>query len=154
AVAAVLNILIAAVAFAHRGQHAPIAADPDKAEAAGGDALVRLLLLVAFGTGLSSFMYEIGWIRLLSMIIGSATHSFEVMLSAFVFGLAAGGLWVRGRMDRFRGPEFVLGVVQLVMGIAAVATLPAYRWADAAIGWLLEGTELVRDDWLWLQFNV
>lgn len=154
AVAAALNILIALVAFTQSGQHAPIAADPDKAASAGGDALVRLLLLVAFGTGLSSFMYEIGWIRLLSMIIGSATHSFEVMLSAFVFGLALGGLWVRGRMDRFRRPEFVLGVVQLIMGIAAIATLPAYRWAVSSIGWLLADTEAVRTDELWLNFNL
>lgn len=154
AVAAALNIAIALVAFAQRGQHAPITEDRDKVEAAGGDALVRLLLLVAFGTGLSSFMYEIGWIRLLSMIIGSATHSFEVMLSAFVFGLACGGLWVRKRMDSFRRPEFVLGVVQLVMGIAAVATLPAYRWAVGAIGWLLTGADVVRTEWLWTEFNV
>jgi len=154
AVAAALNIVIALIAFGQRGQHAPIVADAEKIDSAGGDALVRLLLLVAFGTGLSSFMYEIGWIRLLSMIIGSATHSFEVMLSAFVFGLAVGGLWVRGRMDKFRRPEFVLGVVQLIMGIAAVATLPAYRWAVGGVGWLLSGTENVRTDDLWLQFNL
>ena len=154
AVAAALNLLIALVAFAHRAQHPPIVADPEKVQDAGGSAHLRLLLLVAFGTGLSSFMYEIGWIRLLSMILGSATHSFEVMLSAFVFGLALGGLWVRGRMDRFRRPEFVLGVVQLVMGIAAIATLPAYRWAVSSIGWLLEGTENARTEDLWLQFNL
>lgn len=155
AVAAAINLLIGAFAFSQRARHAPIAADPVKVEASGGGGLVRLLLLVSFGTGLSSFMYEIGWIRLLSMIIGSATHSFEVMLSAFVFGLAAGGLWVRKRMDRFRRPEFVLGVVQLVMGLAAVVTLPAYRWAVEAIGWLLSSEgELARTDALWVQFNL
>ncbi|HEY8377877.1 MAG TPA: hypothetical protein VIK91_15380, partial [Nannocystis sp.] len=152
ACAAVLNILIAAVAFTQRARHAPIAEDP--AASAGTDALVRLLLIVSFGTGLSSFMYEIGWIRLLSMIIGSATHSFEVMLSAFVFGLAVGGLWVRKRMDRYRRPEFVLALVQLLMGIAAVATLPAYTWAVQAIGWLLADTETGRTEALWQQFNL
>lgn len=152
ACAAALNVLIAVIALAHREQHAPIVADPQAAR--GSDALVRLLLLVAFGTGLSSFMYEIGWIRLLSMIIGSATHSFEIMLSAFVFGLAIGGLWVRKRMDRFRRPELVLGIVQLIMGIAAVATLPLYHWAVGAIGWLLVDSEAARTEALWQQFNV
>jgi spermidine synthase len=113
--------------------------------------LVRLLLVVSFGTGLSSFMYEIGWIRLLSMIIGSATHSFEVMLSAFVFGLAVGGLWVRGKMDRFRNPEIVLGFVQILMGVAAVATLPLYGIAVQAMGWLMAGE--VRTENTWLAFN-
>jgi predicted membrane-bound spermidine synthase len=155
ACAAALNIAIAVVALLQRGEHAPIVAapedshDPTLAKRRAG--LVRLLLLVSFGTGLSSFMYEIGWIRLLSMIIGSATHSFEVMLSAFVFGLAAGGLWVRGKMDRFRRPELVLGFVQILMGVAAVATLPLYALAVQAMGGLM-ATE-VRTETTWFAFN-
>jgi len=152
ACAAALNIFIAIVALAQRGEHAPIVAEPaptdDQARRAG---LTRLLLVVAFGTGLSSFMYEIGWIRLLSMIIGSATHSFEVMLSAFVLGLAIGGLWVRKKMDRFRRPELVLGVVQIFMGIAAIATLPLYGLAVQAMGWLMTGD--VRSETTWFAFN-
>ncbi|MCY1055943.1 hypothetical protein [Nannocystis sp. SCPEA4] len=152
ACAAGLNVLIGLIALAHKKQHAPIT--EDTSVSAGTDDLVKLLLLVAFGTGLSSFMYEIGWIRLLSMIIGSATHSFEVMLSAFVFGLAIGGLWVRKRMDKFKRPELVLGIVQLIMGVAAIATLPAYQWAVEAIGWLLVDSQGTRTESLWLQFNV
>ncbi|MBL9103693.1 MAG: hypothetical protein JNL82_22290 [Myxococcales bacterium] len=154
ACAAALNVLIAVVAVGQREQHPPIAAasattSVDPRARAG---LTRLLLAVAFGTGLSSFMYEIGWIRLLSMIIGSATHSFEVMLSAFVFGLAVGGLWVRKRMDRFKRPELVLGLVQLVMGLAAIATLPLYGVAVQAMGWLMAG-DAPRSETTWLAFN-
>ncbi len=114
--------------------------------------LLTLLLVVAFGTGLSSFMYEIGWMRLLSMVLGSATRSFEVMLSAFVLGLALGGLWVRKRMDRFRHPERVLATVQLIMGVAAIATLPLYEVAAGAMSWLLE--DAARTPELWLRFNL
>ena len=127
--------------------------------------MVWLYLAVAFGTGLSSFLYEVGWIRLLSMILGSATHSFEVMLSAFVFGLALGGFWVRKRMDRFKRPELVLAVVQIVMGVSAIATLPAYLLAVKAMGWMmgdsiLEHTEFLtgesgyRTVTLWYVFNI
>lgn len=155
ACAAALNLAIALVALLQRGEHAPITATPepsdDVAHARRRAGLVRLLLLVSFGTGLSSFMYEIGWIRLLSMIIGSATHSFEVMLSAFVFGLAAGGLWVRGKMDRFRRPELVLGFVQILMGVAAVATLPLYALAVQAMGGLMISE--VRTETSWFAFN-
>ena len=51
---------------------------PGMAEASGW---WRLLLGVAFGTAVASFAYEIAWIRMLSLVLGTATHSFELMLS-------------------------------------------------------------------------
>ena len=71
----------------------------DATAARGGvpAALARVLLLVAFGTAVASFVYEIAWVRMLSLVLGSATHSFELMLSAFILGLALGALWVRRR---------------------------------------------------------
>ncbi|MGH7718441.1 MAG: fused MFS/spermidine synthase [Gemmatimonadaceae bacterium] len=88
--------------------------------------LWRLLLLVAFGTAVASFVYEIAWIRMLSLVLGSATHSFELMLSAFILGLALGALWTHRRADRFTNPLRALGIVQWMMGFAALATLPLY----------------------------
>jgi predicted membrane-bound spermidine synthase len=89
----------------------------------------RLLLLVSFGTAVASFMYEIAWIRMLSLVLGSATHSFELMLSAFILGLALGSLWARTIADRLTNPIAVLGIVQWVMGLLALATLPVYLWS-------------------------
>jgi predicted membrane-bound spermidine synthase len=89
-------------------------------------ALWNLLLAVSFGTAVASFIYEIAWIRMLSLVLGSATHSFELMLSAFILGLAVGAYWVRTRADRFADPVRALGIVQWVMGMAAIATLPLY----------------------------
>jgi spermidine synthase len=89
-------------------------------------ALWRLLLAVSFGTAVASFIYEIAWIRMLSLVLGSATHSFELMLSAFILGLALGAYWVRTRADRFDDSVRALGIVQWLMGMAAIATLPLY----------------------------
>lgn len=84
-----------------------------------------LLVLVAFGTAVSSFVYEIGWIRMLSLVLGSATHSFELMLSAFILGLALGAFTIRTRTESVASLR-TLGYVQLAMGALAVATLPIY----------------------------
>jgi predicted membrane-bound spermidine synthase len=81
---------------------------------------------VSFGTAFSSFIYEIGWIRMLALVLGSATHSFELMLSAFILGLALGALWVRRRADEGAASLRMLGIVQLAMGSLAIATLPVY----------------------------
>ncbi len=89
--------------------------------------LLRPLLLVSLITGLSSFVYEIGWIRMLSLVLGASTHAFELMLSAFILGLALGGLWIRRRIDGFSNPLRVLGVVQLLMGLLALGTVVSYN---------------------------
>lgn len=97
--------------------------------------LRRLLLAVSFGTALSSFIYEIGWIRMLALVLGSATHSFELMLSAFILGLALGAWWVRRRADEGAASLRMLGYVQLAMGSLAIATLPVYL---ASFGWMVD----------------
>src|SRR3954469_1060565 len=95
-------------------------------ERGGAVRSVRLLLGVALLTGLASFVYEIVWIRMLSLVLGASTHSFELMLAVFILGLALGGLAVRRHVDRVHSPERLLGAVQIAMGIAAALTLPAY----------------------------
>ncbi len=95
--------------------------------------LWRVMLAVAAGTAFSSFIYEIAWVRMLSLVLGSATHSFELMLSAFILGLALGAFWVRTRADTFRDPIKALGVTQWWMGALAVLTLAAFI---ASFGWM------------------
>ena len=147
--ASILNFVVAIGAIvvlrAHRGMavKAVKAGEAEEAGEAGGagkaeghfkrapatpafSALSRLLLWTAFGTAIASFIYEIAWIRLLSLVLSSATHAFELMLSAFILGLALGSFWIRSRADRFAEPLHALGITQWVMGFLALATLPLY----------------------------
>ena len=56
---------------------------------------------------------------MLSLVLGSSTHAFELMLSAFILGLAFGGLWIRRRIDRLRDPLRAARPMHVrVMGIA------------------------------------
>jgi len=97
--------------------------------------LWRLFLAVSFGTAVASFIYEIAWIRMLSLVLGTATHSFELMLSAFILGLALGAFWMRKRADVVGDPVHTLGWIQWIMGAAALATLPVYM---ASFHWTAE----------------
>ena len=132
--AAALNLVAALVTTgaAIRGSPSPEDAPaPAPADAAAtGKSLAppprTLLFAVAFGTAAASLGYEIAWLRMLALVLGSSTHAFELMLSAFILGLALGALWVRPRADHFRDPVRALGIVQCVMGALAVATLPLY----------------------------
>jgi spermidine synthase len=136
--AAMINVLVAGVvvvATRMRPETDSVASMPGAGTPVSGlerPRLWRLLLAVSFGTALSSFIYEIGWIRMLALVLGSATHSFELMLSAFILGLALGAFWVRRRADEGARSLRLLAIVQLAMGSLAIATLPVYlqsfRW--------------------------
>ncbi len=98
-----------------------------EAGAASGAAKARTLFLAAaFVTGASSFMYEVGWLRMLSLVLGASTHAFELMVGAFITGLALGGFWIRKRIDTIPGKTAYAGYVQIAMGLLALATLPVY----------------------------
>jgi len=137
--AAVLNIVVAAmvvaaVQLAQEDRAAPVDAIPAVLTPPAAPPLaaapvawfMRALMIVAFGTAVSSFIYEIAWVRMLSLVLGSATHSFELMLSAFILGIALGALWVRRRADAFHDPLRALAMTQWIMGALAIATMSVY----------------------------
>jgi len=131
--AAILNVVVAAMVVAAvqlRQEQTDAPVDPVPVRPAEPvevpRQLWRTLMFVAAGTALASFIYEIAWIRMLSLVLGSATHSFELMLSAFILGLALGALWVRQRADLFVNPMRALAITQWVMGALALATLSVY----------------------------
>lgn len=134
--AGLLNIALAlGVWILVRDQSEP--APPSSPVATPGATADRWFVVAAFLTGAASFLYEIGWIRMLSLVLGSSTHSFELMLSAFIFGLACGGLWMHRRIDRLPDPTRYLGVVMVIMGALALLTLPAYNYTFDFMAWAI-----------------
>ncbi len=105
----------------------PVSGDRrEESDSVGGRGALVGLAAVAFGTAVASFAYQIGWIRMLSLVLGAATHAFELMLSAFILGLALGARWVRAASDRSTMPVRLLARIQVAMGLAAALSLPLY----------------------------
>ncbi|MGI9236395.1 MAG: fused MFS/spermidine synthase, partial [Woeseiaceae bacterium] len=138
--AGILNIALAlTVWFLIRLDPSPgITPIPSEARADQDSSLKRLFLVAAFITGAASFIYEISWIRMLSLVLGATTHSFELMLSAFITGLAFGGLWIKRRIDRIESPVRFSGYVQLIMGVLALLTIPVYVYSFEWMSWLIQ----------------
>ncbi len=99
----------------------------DKTTLPSKSVLPLTILMIAGSSGFSAFCYEMGWIRMLSMVIGSSSHAFELMLSAFIFGLAFGSLYAKRVIRRSNSLLRSLGYAQLLMGVAALVTLPLYN---------------------------
>ena len=162
AVAGALNLVVAALAWwlarkpepaapaqaaqfkAQRPEQEPApslttagSATPDAAIPATGSTLLRVTLWSTALSGAASFVYEIVWIRMLSMAVGSTLHAFELMLTSFIAGIAFGGLWVRKQADRSADPLRLAGWMQIGMGLAALLSLLVYGNAFDWVSWIM-----------------
>lgn len=157
AVAGVLNLVVAALALYLAREPEPVAPSPPHLDSLPEQRIRHspLLRAVLIGTALSgaaSFAYEIIWIRMLSMAVGSTMHAFELMLASFIAGIAFGGLWVRKRADATSDPLLLVGWMQIFMGVAALASLAVYANAFAWVGWLMQS--LAKTDGGYTLFNL
>lgn len=114
--------------------------------------LLRVVLISTALSGAASFAYEIIWIRMLSMAVGNTMHAFELMLASFIAGIALGGLWVRKRADATDDPLRLVGWMQILMGVAALASLAVYANAFAWVGWFIQA--LTKTDAGYALFNL
>lgn len=151
--AGVINLVVAIAAFVvSRAGDAPpfrpqLPASGEQGAALTDPVLARLarvLLTATFLSGAFSFVYEIGWVRMLNQALGTTIHSFELMLAAFIAGLAFGGLWIRQRGSSIRDVIAYAGYVQIAMGVAALLSVLALANSFTWVGWLLSA--LARTD--------
>lgn len=158
-VAGALNILVALIAWgvskALVARHERVVEAPASSVVGDSDEIRRLskiLLASAFITGATSFVYEIGWVRLLNQALGTTVHSFELMLAAFILGLAFGGLWIRQRAKRITDVIAYAGGAQILMGVSALLSLVAFSQSFHWVGWMMQA--LARTDGGYVLFNI
>lgn len=131
-VAAALNVLVGLAALSQRPverwQGERRAAREEEAPApAASPRVVRLALLGVALSGMVALFYEIAWIRLLSLVLGSSTYSFSVMLAAFITGITLGSLWVSRLLRRPRNLPRLFALLELGVGVSILLTLPIYE---------------------------
>jgi spermidine synthase len=89
------------------------------------DGLLPTLLVLFFGTGACGLIYQQLWVRLLSLVFGVTVYAVSTVLACFFAGLALGS-YVAGRLvDRARRPLRWYGCVEILVGLAALATTAA-----------------------------
>jgi spermidine synthase len=83
-----------------------------------------VLTLCFFLSGTSGLIYEVVWLRWLTLVFGATALAVSTTLAAFMAGLALGS-WAGGRLaGRVRRPVLVYGVLELGIGAYALA-MPA-----------------------------
>ncbi|SPA15191.1 putative Spermine synthase [Cupriavidus taiwanensis] len=128
-----------AAAASNPAAQAPAAAGP--AGVAASACLWAGVLLFLSGT--AGLVFQVVWIRQLSLVVGVDVHAVTTAVSAFFAGLALGG-WLFGRVADRHGDALRLyawlefGV--LVLGVGATVALAhaaaPFAWLEQRTGWL------------------
>ncbi|WIG98612.1 fused MFS/spermidine synthase [Myxococcus sp. SDU36] len=130
--AAGLNILLAlaALALARRfppalmpGQTPP--PEAGEAEVSYPRVAVRAALIGVLLSGFTSMLYQVTWIRLLSIVLGASTYAFTLILTAFIMGIGLGSFWLmtrKGQVDSLR----LFGRLQVALVASICVALPLY----------------------------
>ncbi|HEY3162653.1 MAG TPA: hypothetical protein VGJ78_27040 [Vicinamibacterales bacterium] len=100
----------------------------------------RLFILCYLLSGAAALLYEVTWLRLLTLSMGHTTAAAGAVLAAFMGGLAAGA-WAGGRATRnlrgrlalrvYAALEGTIALCALAMPIAIGAMRPLLAWAYA-----------------------
>jgi spermidine synthase len=141
-VAGAMNALLAAAVWLlARGMSAPAGAAA-RAGATASDAsrIEVAVLLIALFTGAASFIYEITWIRMLTLGLGASTHAFEVMLCAFILGMALGAYWFRDRITRLGNDLGWLAAILALKAVFAAFAIWIYGDVLELIRWTMAAT--------------
>jgi spermidine synthase len=123
------NLLIGVVALlvARSSGDSPAPAKVEPCVPAPAQKTLILILAVVFLGGWASLAFEVAWIRLLSMVMGSSTYSFSIMLSAFIAGLSLGSYLVSRGVCRRWNPGLALAFAEAGVSLSILLTLPLYE---------------------------
>ena len=81
------------------------------------------LLLLFLGSGCSALIYEVVWLQLLQLVIGSSAVSLAVLLGTFMGGMCLGSLALPRLISAGRHPLRVYATIELCLGLIGVAVL-------------------------------
>ncbi|HKN83376.1 MAG TPA: fused MFS/spermidine synthase [Pyrinomonadaceae bacterium] len=120
-VAATVNVIVGVVAIslqrhtrvhAHHVEHPVNLVDP----------VSNFWYFTALASGFITISTQVSWTRILTMIIGSSTYAFSIVVALFLIGLAAGAWWI-ARKDRSEALRLMILKVEILTTISLVLSM-------------------------------
>src|SRR3954452_13141012 len=82
-----------------------------------------VLLMLFVGSGCAALIYEVVWLQLLQLVIGSSAVSLGVLLGTFMGGMCAGSLLLPRLVSARRHPLRVYALLELGIGALGLVVL-------------------------------
>ena len=96
--------------------------------------LIPALLL--FVSGSAALIYQVLWIKQLSLVVGIEVYAITTGISAFFAGLALGGLVFGRWADRLSRPVFLYAMLELLIAALGIGATWALGTAASPFAWL------------------
>src|SRR5580704_365408 len=97
-----------------------LVAELEESKTGGETKLLLVMGVVFFFSGFSSLIYEVVWMRSLSLFFGSDVYSAALTLSAFMGGLTLGSLLAAKYSDHLKKPLIWYGLLEISIGLYAL----------------------------------
>jgi spermidine synthase/tetratricopeptide (TPR) repeat protein len=72
-------------------------------------------------------VYEVGWFRLLALVVGPSVHAFSMMLAVFLIGVAIGSLGAAKWAQSTRRPLVAMAALEGLIGVATLGSMALYN---------------------------
>src|SRR5580658_3836008 len=82
-----------------------------------------VLLLLFVGSGCAALIYEIVWLQMLQLVVGSSGVSLGVLLGTFMGGMCLGSLLLPRLISQGRHPLRVYALLELGIGACGLMVL-------------------------------
>lgn len=91
-----------------------------------------------FLSGIAALIYQVVWVRSLSLVFGGSHLAVTTVLSVFMLGLALGSFLAGRRMSQHRNLLRLYGVIELGIAIVAALIFLAVQFYPGVYSWLAQ----------------
>jgi spermidine synthase len=81
--------------------------------------LLPIILILFFFSGASALVYEVVWMKMLTLVFGATAFAISTTLASFMAGLALGNYWFGRLVDRSHRPLLIYSLLEFGIGIFA-----------------------------------
>ncbi len=97
--------------------------EPSEGEAGWGRLLLYSVLFLYAANGFAGMAYQVAWTRALTLSLGPSAYSFSIIVTVFIFGLAAGSGVGARIADRLENPAAAAGFLEILIGFLAIGVM-------------------------------
>jgi spermidine synthase len=96
------------------------------------------LALILFFSGAYSLIYQIAWVRFLTLLLGSTTMGITTVVATFMSGLALGSWLASKYLIGRKNPLKIYALLELIIALTSFITPLLFNWAFTSIPDILQ----------------